>query len=269
MTHLLGFISNGVFERYPDLKVVLAGGGVGWLTALLWRLDTNFKGVKREIPWVKSLPSEYVARHVRLDDLSARGGARRAARPDCRAGRRRNAADLRERVAARRRGASCRRPRRLPRGVGSRSAVRERPIHLWPLTPGSPPHGRAGQSTRGPSAIRRGSRPARAGGPARDRSRPVGQSLLRRAQPLPTRPRAPVPRASGPSGAGRGRTGLDCGRRQAPGHHLPVARLGVRAGERLRHHHPRLRVRTYRTFVENKQVYIDPTTSIEADKEAL
>ena len=28
MTHLLGFVSNGVFERHPDLRLVLGGGGV-------------------------------------------------------------------------------------------------------------------------------------------------------------------------------------------------------------------------------------------------
>ena len=66
MTHLLGFVSNGVFERHPDLRLVLGGGGVGWLTGLLWRLDTNFKGVRRETPWLRRLPSQYVLEHVRL-----------------------------------------------------------------------------------------------------------------------------------------------------------------------------------------------------------
>ena len=66
MTHLLGFITHGVFDRFPELKIVLAGGGVGWLTSLLWRLDVDFHGVNREVPWVHSLPSSYMCEHVRL-----------------------------------------------------------------------------------------------------------------------------------------------------------------------------------------------------------
>jgi predicted TIM-barrel fold metal-dependent hydrolase len=66
MTHLLGFIAHGVFERFPELKVVLAGGGVGWLTSLLWRVDVDFHGVNREVPWVHSVPSSYMCEHVRL-----------------------------------------------------------------------------------------------------------------------------------------------------------------------------------------------------------
>lgn len=66
MTHLLGLVSNGVFESFPDLRVVLSGGGIAWLASVLWRLDVNFKGVHREIPWVTSTPSETVAEHVRL-----------------------------------------------------------------------------------------------------------------------------------------------------------------------------------------------------------
>jgi uncharacterized protein len=60
MTHLLSFIAHGVFEKFPGLRLMLLGAGVAWLPAFLWRVDTDFKGVRREVPWVKRLPSDYV-----------------------------------------------------------------------------------------------------------------------------------------------------------------------------------------------------------------
>jgi predicted TIM-barrel fold metal-dependent hydrolase len=66
-THLVSLIANGVFERFRDLRVVLLGAGVAWLPALLWRMDTDFKGVRREVPWVRQLPSRYVREHLFFD----------------------------------------------------------------------------------------------------------------------------------------------------------------------------------------------------------
>jgi predicted TIM-barrel fold metal-dependent hydrolase len=65
-TQLMSMIVEGLFERLPDLRVVLAESGFAWLPAFLWRFDKEWKGLRREIPWTKRPPSEYVADQVRV-----------------------------------------------------------------------------------------------------------------------------------------------------------------------------------------------------------
>lgn len=64
--HLVSFLTEGVFERFPGFRVVLVEGGVSWLPALMWRLDAEYKALRSEVPWLKQLPSRYLAKHVRL-----------------------------------------------------------------------------------------------------------------------------------------------------------------------------------------------------------
>jgi uncharacterized protein len=56
-------IMEGVFERFPTLKVVLIEAGFAWLAALGWRLDRNWKRLKAEVPHLKKAPSEYIREH--------------------------------------------------------------------------------------------------------------------------------------------------------------------------------------------------------------
>ena len=56
-------IMEGIFERLPELKVVLIESGFGWLPALGWRLDKHWKRMKDEVPHLKMAPSEYIKKH--------------------------------------------------------------------------------------------------------------------------------------------------------------------------------------------------------------
>lgn len=66
MTALLTFITQGVFEKFPRLRLVLVEGGVGWIAPFLWRFDANYRGLRREVPWVKKLPSDYFREHCKV-----------------------------------------------------------------------------------------------------------------------------------------------------------------------------------------------------------
>jgi uncharacterized protein len=65
-TQLGSFIADGVFVKYPKLKMVLIESGVTWLPPYLWRLSKFWRGVRLEVPWLDRPPLEIVRDHVRL-----------------------------------------------------------------------------------------------------------------------------------------------------------------------------------------------------------
>ena len=57
MAHIMSMVTEGVFERFPTLKVILYEGGIFWLPHLMWRFDKNWKAQRAETPWVEHPPS--------------------------------------------------------------------------------------------------------------------------------------------------------------------------------------------------------------------
>jgi predicted TIM-barrel fold metal-dependent hydrolase len=63
MAHIMSMVTEGVFEKFPSLKVVLYEGGIFWLPHVMWRFDKNWKAQRSETPWVVRPPSSYILEH--------------------------------------------------------------------------------------------------------------------------------------------------------------------------------------------------------------
>jgi hypothetical protein len=61
---LTNLVLEGTLERFADVRVILAESGFAWLPGFLWRLDKEWKGLRRETPWVTRPPSEIIAERV-------------------------------------------------------------------------------------------------------------------------------------------------------------------------------------------------------------
>ena len=65
-TQVLSLIVEGVFDRFPDLRMALVEGGWTWMPSLMWRIDKDWKGLRREVPWNTRVPSAYIRERMRL-----------------------------------------------------------------------------------------------------------------------------------------------------------------------------------------------------------
>ncbi|MCA1667755.1 MAG: amidohydrolase [Thermomicrobia bacterium] len=65
-SQLISLIVEGIFDRFPMLRVAVIEGGFTWLPSLMWRFDKEWKGLRREVPWVRRPPSDYIREHVRF-----------------------------------------------------------------------------------------------------------------------------------------------------------------------------------------------------------
>jgi uncharacterized protein len=63
---ILSLIYEGVFVKFPALKVVLMESGVSWLPAFMWRANKTWRGVRVEVPWIDREPAAIMRDHIRL-----------------------------------------------------------------------------------------------------------------------------------------------------------------------------------------------------------
>lgn len=64
--NVTSLVAHGVFEAFPELRVVIIEGGFTWVADLMWKFDREWIGLRDEIPWVKRAPSEYIRAFIRF-----------------------------------------------------------------------------------------------------------------------------------------------------------------------------------------------------------
>lgn len=65
-SNISSLVFEGIFEKYPTLKVGFVEYGCSFLLSHMWRMDKVWKELRVETPWVKKFPSEYIREHIRL-----------------------------------------------------------------------------------------------------------------------------------------------------------------------------------------------------------
>jgi hypothetical protein len=65
-SQLLSLIGEGVFTKYPALKVVLLESGFGWVPNFLWRGVKMWRAMRQEIPWLDRSPAEILRESIRI-----------------------------------------------------------------------------------------------------------------------------------------------------------------------------------------------------------
>ena len=66
MAQLTSLIGEGVFQAVPNLRVAFGEIGFLWLPSLMWRLQKEWKGLRRDIPWVRTAPIDLIRERMRF-----------------------------------------------------------------------------------------------------------------------------------------------------------------------------------------------------------
>ena len=61
---VMSLIFDGVFERFPTLRIILVEHAFTWILPLMWRMDAIYEARKSDIPDIRRKPSEYVKDNI-------------------------------------------------------------------------------------------------------------------------------------------------------------------------------------------------------------
>lgn len=64
--HVISMVAQGVFVKFPRIRLVLNEFGVAWLPFVMWRLDFEFRASREDIPWLTEMPSEHLRKFLRF-----------------------------------------------------------------------------------------------------------------------------------------------------------------------------------------------------------
>jgi predicted TIM-barrel fold metal-dependent hydrolase len=77
MMQVTSMVFNGVFEKFPNLKLMMVEGGFTYVPHLMRKMDQQYKDLRHEVPWIKRMPSDIIREHIRfttqpVEDLTKR-----------------------------------------------------------------------------------------------------------------------------------------------------------------------------------------------------
>ena len=75
-TQVTSLISEGVFTEIPDLRVSVLEGGFIWFPVWGWRMNKEWKGLRREVPWLDRPPLDVLRDHFRFSTAPIDAGPR-------------------------------------------------------------------------------------------------------------------------------------------------------------------------------------------------
>jgi predicted TIM-barrel fold metal-dependent hydrolase len=65
-SQITSLVLEGIFQKFPKLRVAVLEGGFAWLPTWGWNMDKKWKGLRRETPWVDRRPMEIIRDHFRF-----------------------------------------------------------------------------------------------------------------------------------------------------------------------------------------------------------
>jgi predicted TIM-barrel fold metal-dependent hydrolase len=65
-SQITNIISEGVFNVWPNLRMSVLEGGFTWVPVWGWRMNKEWRGLHREVPWVDSPPLDIIREHMRF-----------------------------------------------------------------------------------------------------------------------------------------------------------------------------------------------------------
>lgn len=60
----ISLVTEGVFARLPELRVVVVEAGFAWVPSVAWRLDRHWDKLRDEVPHLTRPPSEYIRENL-------------------------------------------------------------------------------------------------------------------------------------------------------------------------------------------------------------
>jgi predicted TIM-barrel fold metal-dependent hydrolase len=65
-SQLMNLVAEGTFQKFPTLRMSMLEIGFTWVPMWMWDIDRNWKGMRREVPWLTRPPFEDVREHMRF-----------------------------------------------------------------------------------------------------------------------------------------------------------------------------------------------------------